>query len=213
MHGAPFLVAHRAGNRLDDLRRAESLGIPLVEADVRRFAGRLEVRHEKTVGPVPILWDRWKLAPPWAPRLLLDELLDAAARDTELMLDLKGGDPRLAADVGRALERRRGHAPVSVCSQSWALLEPFRGRDGVRTIHSVGSTKALRALHGRFAGERLEGVSIHRKLLDAGVVAALHERAPLVISWPVATPDEARELAGWGVDGLITERYETLAVA
>ena len=60
---------------------------------MRLFAGRLEIRHEKTVGPIPILWDRWKLAAPWSPRLLLDDLLDAAADDTELLLDLKGGDP------------------------------------------------------------------------------------------------------------------------
>lgn len=212
MHGPPFLVAHRAGNHLNDLRSAERLGIPLVEADVRLFAGRLEIRHEKTVGPIPILWDRWKLAAPRSPRLLLDDLLDAAADDTELLLDLKGGDPRLAAGVARALARR-GRAAVSVCSQSWAQLEPFAHMDGVRTIHSVGGARALQALHARFADRRLDGVSIHRKLLDADVVAALHERARLVISWPVATEAEARDLAAWGVDGLITERYEALTGA
>jgi hypothetical protein len=71
----PFLVAHRAGNDLARLRHAEDLGIPLIEADVHLFAGRLEVRHLQTVGPLPIFWDRWALAPPWAPRLLLAELL------------------------------------------------------------------------------------------------------------------------------------------
>ena len=33
------------------------------------------------------------------------------------------------------------------------------------------------------------------------------------MSWPVATLDEARRLAGWGVDGVITERFEALAPA
>ena len=34
----PFLVAHRAGNRLADLKSAEELGVGLVEADVRSTA-------------------------------------------------------------------------------------------------------------------------------------------------------------------------------
>ena len=60
----PFLVAHRAGNDLALLRRAEERGITHVEADLHLFRGRLEVRHLKTVGPLPILWDQWTLAAP-----------------------------------------------------------------------------------------------------------------------------------------------------
>ena len=59
----PFVVAHRAGNDLGTLRRAEALAIPLVEADVHLRRGRIEVRHLKTLGPLPVLWDRWRLAP------------------------------------------------------------------------------------------------------------------------------------------------------
>ena len=77
-----FVVAHRAGNELARLRDAEQLGVALVEADVRLWRGRLEVRHLKTVGPLPILWDTWRLANPFAPRLELRDLLAAARRDT-----------------------------------------------------------------------------------------------------------------------------------
>jgi glycerophosphoryl diester phosphodiesterase len=51
----PFLVGHRAGNRLHDLHAAERLKPTLVEADVRLYRGRLEVRYLKTAGPIPIL--------------------------------------------------------------------------------------------------------------------------------------------------------------
>jgi hypothetical protein len=68
--------------------------VPFVEADLHLYAGRLEIRHLKTLGPLPILWDRWSLAPPWAPRLLLDRLLGAMAPGTHLMLDLKGRGAR-----------------------------------------------------------------------------------------------------------------------
>ena len=206
---APFIVAHRAGNDLGRLRAAEALRLPLVEADVHLFAGRLEVRHRKTLGPVPILWDRWELAPPWAPRMLLGELLAAAAPGTELMLDLKGHDSRVSGRVLTASEASGTAGRVTVCSQDWRLLEPLAARPGVRVVHSVGNARQLARL--RRGRGPLAGVSIHERLLDAAVVDELRRRAGLVLSWPVESVAHARRLAGWGVDGLISRSYERLA--
>ena len=204
-----FIVAHRAGNDLTRLRAAEALQLPLVEADVHLFAGRLEVRHRKTVGPIPILWDRWELAPPWAPRLLLEELLEAAGTGTELMLDLKGHDRRLPDRVLCAIAGAGPPGPLTVCSQDWRLLEPFAALPDIRVVHSVGNARQLARLRRR--GESLAGVSIHERLLDAGVVAELRRRAGLVLSWPVESAEQARRLAAWGVQGLISRRFEDLA--
>jgi glycerophosphoryl diester phosphodiesterase len=205
---APFLVAHRAGNDLMRLRRAEGLAIPLIEADVHLFAGRLEVRHLKTAGPLPVLWDRWTLAPPWAPRLLLRRLLAAAAPGTQLMLDLKGRDARLPRELARALDETGAVRRVTVCARHWALLEPLAGRADVRLVHSVGSARQLRLL---LRGPRRRGISIHRRLLDASLARELKARADELLAWPVETLEEARTLAGWGVDGLITQSFERLA--
>ena len=188
------------------LRRAEARSARLVEADVHLYAGRLEVRHLKTLGPLPILWDRWYLAPRDTPRLELRELLAAVAPGTELMLDLKGLDPRLPRRLAAELARHPG--PVTVCSRNWRFLRRLRGP---RIVHSVGSRRQLRALRRRFAGRRLDGVSIHRRLLDAATVADLRRRADMVLVWPVATAEEARRLASWGVDGVICERFEALS--
>jgi hypothetical protein len=198
---APFLIAHRAGNDLARLRRAERVRPGLIEADVHLFRGRLEVRHLKTLGPLAVLWDRWYLAPPGTRRLELHELL--AATDTALMLDLKGGR-RLGRRVAAAL----GGRPVTICSRRWSALEPFAGLPHVRVVHSVGSRRQLRALRRRGC---VDGISIHRRLLDRATVADLRRRAGLIMSWPVASAEEAALLAGWGVDGVITERYEELA--
>jgi hypothetical protein len=203
----PFIVAHRAGNDLARLRAAEALELPLVEADVHLFGGRLEVRHRKTVGPIPILWDRWELAPPWAPRLLLEELLEAAPA-TELMLDLKGHDRRLPSRVLAAIEAAGRPGRLTVCSQDWRLLAPLAGLPEIRIVHSVGNARQLARLP-----ETVAGVSIHERLLDAGVVGELRRRAALVLSWPVESAAQARRLAGWGVQGLISRRFEDLAVA
>ena len=71
----PYVVAHRAANSLEGLQLAGGTGARLHECDIHLFWGRLEVRHLKTIGPIPILWDRWFLANPFTPRLLLADLL------------------------------------------------------------------------------------------------------------------------------------------
>lgn len=196
-----------------ELQRAEALELSLVEADLHLYRGRVEVRHLKTLGPLPILWDRWLLASPRTPRLLLDELLAAAAPATELMLDLKGRDPRLARRLAAAIAAAARTGRITVCSRNWRLLEALREEPSVRLVHSVGSRRQLRALRRRFAHRRLAGISIHRELLSAVTVQDLQRRADLVMTWPVETAAEALRLSSWGVDGLISRDFERIADA
>ena len=168
------------------------------------------MRHRKTVGPIPILWDRWELAPPWAPRLLLDELLAAAEPDTELMLDLKGHDRRLPPHVLAAVEAAARVQRLTVCSRNWRMLEPFAAVPGIRRVHSVGTARQLARLLR--LDVPLAGISIHAKLLDAALVGELRQRAETLLAWPVESLDLARRLADWGVHGLISRRFEQLAL-
>ena len=168
------------------------------------------MRHRKTLGPVPILWDRWELAPPWTPRLLLDELLAALAPGTELMLDLKGHDAELPRRVAAAIDDTALAGRITVCSQDWRLLEPLAAVPDVRVVHSVGNARQLARLLRRRGP--LAGVSIHRRLLDAALVDDLRRRAGLLLAWPVESAEQARRLAGWGVQGLISRQFEQLAV-
>ena len=201
----PFVVSHRGGNDIASLGAVQRLGIDIVEADLHLYRGRIEVRHLKTLGPIPVLWDRWALANPFAPRLLLRELLETVGDATQLMLDLKGRDARLSARVLRALRDVEPRQTI-VCSRSWHLLEPFRGAPAIRVLHSVGSRRQLSALLRGFPAGTLQGVSIHARLLDQTVVDKVRERAELVFSWPVNTLVRARELAAWGVSGMISDR-------
>ena len=158
-----------------------------------------------------MLWDRWTLASARAPRLRLESLLEAARGGPELMLDLKGHDPRLAGRIAEAVERAGLAGRVTVCSQDWRHLERLSGAPGIRVVHSIGGARALERLRTRFEGRRLAGVSIHRRLLDAGTVEDLHARAGLVLSWPVETAAVARHLTNIGVDGLISQAFEPIA--
>lgn len=200
-----FVVAHGAGNDLALLRRAERLCVELVEADVRLWRGRAEVRHLKTLGPIPLLWDRWRLANPFGPRLQLAELLAGAAPGTHLLLDLKGRNPRLAHLVLAALPAGRR---ITACARSPRLLEPFEERPDVSRFRSVGSRRQLRRLLQ--GSELLEGVSVHARLLDERVVRALHERVATVLTWPVNSAGRAAEVIAFGVDGVISSAPERL---
>ena len=176
----PFVIAHRAGNDLDRLRRAQRLGIAVVEADLHLYAGRIEVRHLKTLGPVPVLWDRWTLAPPWAPRLRLDRVLAAMRPGTELMLDLKGRDPRLPALVAAALGEHATGAPVTVCARHWPLLDLLPGTPG-RAPGALGrraapARGAAPSLRRPAAGWRLDPSQAARCADGGGPAAARGRR-------------------------------------
>jgi len=136
--------------------------------------------------------------------LQLYELLAATSGETELMLDLKGRNGRLATLALAAIERYFGRRRFTVCARRWSMLDAFAGHP-VRRVHSVGNARQLRRLLSRFAGGRLDGVSIHERLLDARSVSSLHAIADVVMTWPVNQPERARELIRLGVHGLITD--------
>jgi glycerophosphoryl diester phosphodiesterase len=204
-----LVIAHRAANDLSALRRAAAHA-DIVEADVHLYRGRLEVRHAKTLGPLPVLWERWYLLDRDTPRLLLGTVLAAATSDVGLMLDLKGPDPRLPRAILRAAADWLAARPLVVSSRVWRTIERTRGTPGVNTLHSVGSPRQLRALLRRYGPGALEGVSVKRPLLTPGVASALRERAPQVWTWPVDDPADARALASWGVTGFISDAPERL---
>jgi glycerophosphoryl diester phosphodiesterase len=97
-----------------------------------------------------------------------------------------------------------------VCARSWKLLAPFAELP-VRRIHSVGSERQLRRLLQRVEEGRLEGISIHEKLLHRESIDSLRAVADVVMTWPVNQPERARELLRLGVHGLITDDAGLLA--
>jgi glycerophosphoryl diester phosphodiesterase len=206
------VVAHRAGNDLDALRRAEHVGADLVEADVRLFRGRPTVRHLKSIGPIPLYWDRWTLASPFSRYLGVSELLGHAGDETRLMFDLKGPRLRLAELVRDELQPHLGRRELTICARSWKLLDVFEGLP-VRRVASVGSARQLRAFVERFRERGIDGVSVHERLLNERSVADIRRVTDLVLTWPVNAPDRARALLGIGVSGLISDRFETLSGA
>lgn len=204
-------IAHRAGNSLAGLHAANELGVDVIECDVHEHRGRLEVRHLKTAGPLPLLWDRWELAPSSAPRLGLDELLRAEAQGTTFMLDLKGRRTSAARSVARFLHHGGHHAPVLVCGRWWPSVETVAELPFVRPVLSARTRGELTRLRRRLqVGPRVHGVSVHRTLLDAEVVAALHREVELVMTWPVNTSRALDSALDMGVTGIISDEAAVL---
>jgi glycerophosphoryl diester phosphodiesterase len=199
-------IAHRAGNSLAGLRQAAELGADIVEADVHSYRGRLEVRHLKTMGPLPWLWDQWEVRSARAPRLGLTELLLAADQGITFMLDLKGTDQAVGEEVVRQLHASAPERPVLVCTRHWPALRPFESTPWVRTIRSARTRTELAPL---LTGPRPDpeqreyGVSVHRSLLTPEVVATLHERVELVMTWPVNDDVALKTVLGFSGSGTI----------
>ena len=209
---SPLAIAHRAGNSLEALRAAVDLGADVLEADVHSHRGRLEVRHLKSMGPVPFLWDRWELVPTSVRQLQLAELLDALGpvgdRST-LMVDLKGVGG-VGAAVAQALHERVPEAPVLLCSRWWPSVDAFAGAPWARPVLSARGITELRRLRRRLRTRPPYGVSVHRSLLDAAVVAELHERVPLVMTWPVNDEAALEAVLRMGVTGVISDEADVL---
>jgi glycerophosphoryl diester phosphodiesterase len=212
--GEPLLIVHRAGNDLDALREALTMpAVDMIETDVHLYRGRLEIRHMKTIGPINILWDRnpWRIANPFAPRLLLEHVLEALGDRAEIMLDLKGRQRGLPAALADAVERVARDRPYTVCSRTWSYLNHFQERTHARVVYSAGSPRQLAAVMDRTS--EVHGISIAHELLDRATVERLRERMPIVMAWTVNDPARAEELESWGVNGFITDTPDRLAGA
>ncbi|KRF32379.1 glycerophosphodiester phosphodiesterase [Nocardioides sp. Soil805] len=205
-------IAHRAGNSLAGLHSANRLGVDVIECDVHDYRGRLEVRHLKTAGPLPLLWDRWELASASAPRLGLDEMFLADDHGTTFMLDIKGRRAAAAVSVARFLHHRGHHGPVLVCGRWWPSVETVAQLSFVRPVLSARTRGELARLRRRLAaGPPVHGVSVHRSLLDAAVVAELHRHVEVVMTWAVNDLPTLDAVLATGASGIISDEPAVLA--
>lgn len=207
--GALVTVAHRSGNTVAGLRAALDSGVDLVECDVHAYRGRLEVRHLKTMGGLPWLWDKGEVVHRRRHRHLeLAELVDVLGDDHRLMIDLKGVHPRLAPSVARLLREAAPDRGLTVCTKSWWMLDAFDVP--VRRVLSAGSRRGVARLLARVAKGPVHGVSVRRSLLTPELVTRLHAGTDLVMTWPVDTPQALNDARRFGVDAVISKDIDLL---
>ena len=191
------------------LREALDAGVDLVEADVYAYRGRLEVRHLRTMGGLPWLWDATALVHRRRhEHLELADLVAALGDDHRLMIDLKGVHPRLAPSVARLLREATPDRGLTLCTKSWWMLDAFDVP--VRRVLSAATHRGISRLRARVAHAPVHGVSVRLALLTPGVVDELHRGTDLVMAWPVDTAQALDRAQSVGVDAVISHDLDLL---
>ena len=228
----PLLIAPAYGDRRDLLRQAVEGGADMVEVDAWCRGGRLWARHERRLGPLPLLFD-WRHHAahglgPWAVPLgnaylrlevrplSLDEVLAAVDGRCRLLVDVKGHhSPAYArayvAALGRLLERA-APGQVVLCGQEWGVLETARqALPSLPVRYSVQTPQQWQRLWPRLTGGlRPDGLCLHRSLVNPERSAQLAELGVGFYVWTVNSHEEARRVLGLGAEGIITDRLDLL---
>lgn len=201
----PLMIAHRAGNSVALAERAMAAGADLIETDVWRFRKRLEIRHVKTMGPVPLLWDRWELHPGWGPRFQLTGLIENVPADRRLLLDLKGEDPNLGTAIVETIQDLQPTRQIIVCGRTWHQLDRIVDHPRVTVFYSVGSDEELANVWSRLKPMRHPAVSVNCRYLTPELMRRFKDVGATVVSWTINTIESAKRFHEMGVDGFTTD--------
>jgi glycerophosphoryl diester phosphodiesterase len=232
----PLAMAHRGGaiehleNTMPAFQACVDLGYRYIETDVRVTAdGVLVAFHDPTLERVTDRTGRIEHLP-WSeiatariggrePIIRLEDLLGAWP-DVRFNLDIKAAG--VLAPLVRAVRRLDCADRICLGSFSDARIAAARRLFGPAVCTSLGprGVAALRlsSYSPRAAGlVRIQAGCAQvplqlggRALVDERFIAAAHARGLQVHVWTVDDPDDMRTLLDRGVDGLISDRIDTL---
>jgi len=224
-------IAHGYGDSRRYLALALEGPVDYIEADVWFQNGRVAVRHERRLGPLPILFDerheghmghgpgpyglrlaRWYLKLQLR-TLYLEDVLALARGRRRILVDVKWSPGGRQSAFARALAqtvRLAGMADdVTFCGQNWSVLQRLRVIDpGLRVRYSIGVQRQLAAFGHVSQDETLQGVCVHQSLLNAQVIDILKRRGLDIWTWTVDDLTQARRLVARGSDGIISNRLD-----
>ena len=211
----PLIIAHRGfsgrylENTLASVRAALHLGVDLVEIDVqethdgelivfhdyrlRRICGARGRVRDKTLAEIRRL-------NPQVPTLR--QVLCACLGKARLLIEIKRADPRKVAALIVAL---RMEHEVNVFSLSIPRMKAFaKAAPSVSRFGLIARNLRL-SLFAFRSPLAVDGLGLSRRLVTSPrVVRRVHRRGWKLFVWTVNREREMRKLAGWGVDGLIT---------
>jgi glycerophosphoryl diester phosphodiesterase len=210
----PLIIAHRGfsgrypENTLASVRAAIQLGVEFVEIDVQETAdGELIVFHdyglrrlcgvrgrvrEKTLADIRRL-------NPQVPTL--QQVLQMCRGKARVLIEIKRADPReVAAVVGETRMERE----VIVFSLSIRRMKEFAAVNPQIPRFGLVARRLPLAM-ARLKAVGIQGIGLSRRLVRSErVVRRIHKRGWKLFVWTVNRATEMKKLAGWGVDGLIT---------
>ena len=230
----PVRIAHGFGNSRRRLARALSGPVDLIETDVRFQDGKMVVRHERKLGPLPVLIDemtslhigsehgwrlllwRWFIAQQRNP-LALQEVLAEVKDKRGLLLDLKGeyGDREeaLAQALAEMLERMGMEEQATICGLNWTLLGHLRAAaPHLRVHYSIGSADQLKTFQAMLERDPIRRICLNHSLAEEPLIERLKGLGMTIYTWAVDDLPRAHELLEMGVDGIISNSLEMLGL-
>lgn len=238
MRNRPLLIAHRGGaaeapeNTLGAFRRALNLGIRWFELDVQMTTdGALVVIHDDTVdrttngtGPVAAysfeqirnLDAGSQFSPEFAGEKIptLREVLDLCAEQgAGVFIELKS--PHLYPRIEEKVASLLGELWTQGVHNMWCIsFDPA----AVARMHEIDPLLSL----GQLYGLQTEGFPSHSEVFDAVLphfamaahfpeqVSEAHRNGKQVIVWTVNRPEDMRQMAELGVDGIMSDNPSLL---
>ena len=158
--------------RWPGLHAANELGVDVIECDVHEHRGRLEVGTSRR----PVRCPCSGTAGSWRRRRRRGWASTSCSGPTSTAppscSTSRGVVRRRPARWPRFLHHGGHHAPVLVCGRWWPSVETVAELPFVRPVLSARTRGELTRLRRRLeVGPPVHGVSVHRSLLDAAVVA------------------------------------------
>lgn len=161
------------------------------------------------LGPLPILWERWKIRLALHP-LTLADLLDTIDEDSLLFLDLKGEDSRIGPAIIDEMRRTRPGRRIALCGRSYPQLDAVLGEPDVTVFYSVGEEHEWPEAWPRLEAMAWPALSLHRKLATPDTMERLRAMNATVVCWDVNTVSDARRLWDLGVSGFTSDNLTLL---
>lgn len=206
----PLAIAHRWGNSVRTALAAIEAGFDMIETDLWPFHGRLEIRHAKSIGPLPIYWEKWYIESIGNRQLQLADLIQALPPAAPLFIDFKGTLPWLGERAVEAIEQVQQGRQVIVCGRAWSQLDPIETLPNVHTFYSVGNEAELALVWEKLEAQQHPAISIQHDLLDDDTLGRLNDLGTTIVAWTVNDPAVAARLFRGGVDGFTSDNVELL---
>jgi glycerophosphoryl diester phosphodiesterase len=208
----PLLLGHRGararksipGNTLASFDLALASGCDGFEFDVRLTAdGHAVVCHDAKIRGLEIAQSSaQQLALP-----LLREILARYRSTAFLDIELKvSGLEAITVDLLRQHAPARGYVVSSFLPD---VLQAIHGLDAATPLGLICET---RVQFGRWLRLPVEYVIPHRTLLRQELIAEVKASGRKILVWTVNIPADMKRFSQWGVDGIISDDPERLAL-
>lgn len=197
-------VAHNAGDDLQAAYRAAAYGVDAIEIDVTSVGGELHASHD---APIPLVDTLLFRGPE------LEEAWNAAALRRVVVLDLKESSPGYLREVARFLATHTGPRVIIQTRNPESLRVVARTVPLAERLLLVFDEEDLRAVReDRALREAIDGVSVRDRLLTEPEHRWLEDQGLKTFAWTVNDEERMNELTERGIDGLITDRLDIMAL-